>query len=1040
MTEARPQARDFVGRTAELSELRSTIEDAAEGRGSLVLVAGEPGIGKTRLAEAAVHHARAIGLHVRWATCWEGPTAAFWPWTQLLRAHVDDVGDRDAPPEVLRLAGEVASPDESFEGDAEVVRFGLFDAIGRYWKAEAARRPLVLIFDDLQWADVPSLRLLEFFSQGVRDVPIVVLATYRDVEIDPESDAGRCIEALTTRARVAKLDGLPASDLASLLETTLGSPPPSPLTRTVHERTGGNPLFVRELGRLLAAQGRLDRADVGIPESVRGVIGRRLARLSQPTDELLQVAAVLGLRFRLDVLSRAADREPDAVLRLLEEADRARLIAAVPNAPGSYEFAHTLVREVLYDAIPLRSRRPLHRAAADAIEAAGDVEGQLAALAHHSFEAAAAGGDAARAVDFSARAGRRALDQLAYEDAVSHFRRALAALDLEPDDDVRTALLLELGDACLRSGDLPQAQEAFGRAADIARRRGHPTDLAHAALGFGAGLSGFEVKIADRAQVDLLREALNGLDPGDSAERAWLLARLSVALTIQETVERRRTLAEEAVAVASRIEDPAALAYALSALCDATAGPDDCEARLERSGEIVRLAQENGDRPMELLGRRMRVVAFLEVGNSTGADAEIDEFARLAEAMRQPLYSWYVPLWRGMQALVAGRFDVAEGLAEEARLVGERAHSSNAAMLSNVLHWMSLYQQERYTDAIDVSRVLFALVAGYGLPYADLFSAAGFVLDGRPDEARPFFDRVAPFVRELPLDSEFLPSMCQWSDGVAALGDADLAAWTYDRLLPYRSLFGVEGIGAALHGSVEYHLGILADTLGRAEEAREHLEAAVARNTAIGAPALAARAQRALERIGGRRPARNSFRIEGEYWSLSYDGDTVRLKDAKGLHDIATLLARLGREVAALDLATERGPTTTSRAEGLGPQGHAGEVLDEHARDAYKARVASLEEEIAEAETFGDLARAERAREERDVIARELASAYGLGGRPRRTGDPAERARSAVTQRIREAIKRISDVHPSLGRHLRASIRTGTFCSYAPEVPVTWDL
>jgi hypothetical protein len=321
-------------------------------------------------------------------------------------------------------------------------------------------------------------------------------------------------------------------------------------------------------------------------------------------------------------------------------------------------------------------------------------------------------------------------------------------------------------------------------------------------------------------------------------------------------------------------------------------------------------------------------------------------------------------------------------------------------------------------------------------------------------------------------DAEWLPTMCQLSEAADALGARDLARRIYPALLPYRSLVGVEGIGAALHGSVELHLGLLARTFGDADVAREHFAAAVAANGRLGAPLLVARSQRELASVTedtdlasqlvaesdatyralgyddlvsrGAPPAAmrgNAFVPEGEFWTLAFEGQTVRMKDAKGLHDLRKLLERPGREIAALDLASE-GPSAPARTSGedLHVQSHAGEHLDEPARRAYKARLAELEEDIAEADELGDAARAEKARAERDVLARELASAYGLGGRARRAGEPAERARTTVTRRIREAMSRIEDVHPVLGRHLRKSVRTGTFCSYDPETPVSWRM
>ncbi|MEX0875056.1 MAG: AAA family ATPase [Actinomycetota bacterium] len=1063
----------LVGRRRELGQLHATVDAASAGRGGIVLLSGEPGIGKTHLAEAAAAFATSSGFGVRWSSCWEGPSAPFWPWTQLLRSQIGSGDAIDVPDVVLRLAGRGPVDKTIFEGDAESVRFALFDAVATYFRSEASSRPLLLVMDDLHWADVPSLRLLEFFAHELRTAPIALVGTYRDVEIDQASEQGRSLQRLLGIGEAIRLHGLRDTEVAELLASG-GALAGTDFARAVHTKTGGNPLFVRELARLLSAQGPgFDSlASLPVPEGVNVVIQRRLARLSQRCSELLEMAAVFGQEFRLELLARATEHAREQVLELVEEGIASRLVAIAEPAVDSFVFSHALIRDAVYDAIPLSRRTAMHARAAGAIELSGRVEDSLAELAHHFLQASVTG-DPAKAIDYSVRAGRRALEQLAYEDAVSHFQRTLGALELDPTGGRRGELLLDLGDAQLRSGDMPSARAAFLEAAALARKRNHPEELARAALGFGAGLAGFEIQLFDQRQVGLLEEALDALEPVDSPMRAWLLARLSVALAMQESVERRRSVAEDAVAMARRVGERRALAYALAAHCDAIAGPDHSERRLEESSEVVRIAREVADRPLELLGRRIRIVAHLEMGNVDAANADIEAFDRLAEIIKQPLYAWYVSLWRGMRALLEGRFEDAMIFADEAESVGARAHSTNAPMLAAVLRFMALTQSGRPLEARAASEILFELMPEEARPYFDLSDAWLFGQAGDIDRAHAAVRRVARIRFEV--DSEWLPSMCQLSEAIASLGDRALAATAYDQILPYRSRFGVEGIGAGMHGSMEFHLGLLARTLGRLDAAEEHLAVAVEANHRMGAPLLEARTRRELaalmlQRQGPGDVARSTelgaeaaaiyravglddqegaavpvvralFRREGDFWSLGYEGSIVRMKDAKGLHDLASLLQRPGREVAALDLATERGAREARAASAdLGSPGDAGEILDEQARAQYRARLVELEEEIEEADSLGDAGRATKARAERDVLAHELSSALGLGGRARRAGDPAERARTTVTRRIREAITRISGIHPALGAHFRHSVRTGTFCVYDPEQPPDWTL
>jgi hypothetical protein len=290
----------------------------------------------------------------------------------------------------------------------------------------------------------------------------------------------------------------------------------------------------------------------------------------------------------------------------------------------------------------------------------------------------------------------------------------------------------------------------------------------------------------------------------------------------------------------------------------------------------------------------------------------------------------------------------------------------------------------------------------------------------------------------VPPDSEWLPEMVQAAQTAALLGDREAAEVVHDALAPYAGLFAVEGILAGTWGCVDAHLGRLARLLGRPEDARRHLAAAGELDSAAGA-ALGARTRRwseeagspAPDGAGGLPPAVDDavFRRDGEVWTLAYAGHVVRLRDAKGLRDLAALLARPGRELAVHELT---GGATTG--------GVAIERADRTALAAYRRRLADLEEEYGEAAAMHDPVRAERAAVERDALLQELAAVTGLGGRARRTGSDAERMRKAVGNRIREALGRIERVHPELGRHLRLSVRTGTFCRYEPDRAVRWTL
>jgi AAA ATPase domain len=1044
----------FVGRAEQLAELLGLLEAVSAGQGALVLVEGEPGIGKTRLAEEAARRATAAGASVAWAACWDADAAPpFWPWTQLLRAMVavdPEVGAGLGVASSL-LGGRPAGT--AGATDPEVARFQLFDTVAGVLRAAAGRRRWLLVIDDLHEADTPTLRLLGFVARQLPTVPAVVLGTVR---AEPGADTG--LGDIERHGRRHTLGGLSPGEVADLVDRLTGHRPAEEEALVLHRRTGGNPLFAAELVRAGQAHGgRL--GEVPLPPSLRRVLARRLARLPDPTRQALTAASVLGNEFRLALLGAVAGAEPDTVLAALDEALAAGVVRKLDA--GRYAFTHQLLRDALYEELGITRRVQLHERAGEGLQRLADRGAHVdpAELAHH-FVLAAPGGRSREAVGYARAAGEQSMRLLAYEAAARHFEAALATLELTPGSGHRADLLLRLGAARLAAGEPATARQAYMAAADVARAAGHPEQLARAALGLGGGPAGFEVPLFDRAQVGMLEESLAALDPGPSPLRAQVLARLSVARSLDTPVDRRLAVAEEAVAMARRSGDLATLASALAAHCDATAGLQQAGQRQAEAGEIIELATQLGDIPTELLGRRLRLVAHLELADLAAVDVEIAAFARTADAIRQPLYAWYVPLWRGMRALMSGQLEETGRWLARAEALGAQATSANAAMLTGVQRWWLLIETGRSVEQADLLARLADQVEDLGATGA-VSLALGDAVAGHKAVARRRLEGLGRngLAAATP-DSEWAALLAQVADLVALLGGSSVAAWAYDALLPHRNRFAVEGIGAYCHGSLERHLGLLAASLGRTQDARAHFAAALELNRqsgaellvartlrdaglalgdraqlaaaqdayqALGAPARAAELEAALGGVAGTEPEKALFRLQDGAWSLAWAGRTARVSDSKGMRDLAYLLARPGQEVPALDLAGRAG-------------GDLGQVIDARARAAYKARLAELEATLAEADAAGDAERARRAEAERDALVEQLAAAYGLGGRSRRAGAPAERARSAVTWRIRAALRRVDEVHPQLARHLRRSVRTGTFCSYDPDEPVDWVL
>ncbi|MCV2488054.1 AAA family ATPase [Geodermatophilus sp. YIM 151500] len=1032
----------FVGREAQLGALVSAVAAAGRGDGRVAFVGGEPGIGKTRLVTEV---AARVPCPVLWARCWQGDGApAFWPWQQLLRAAVaggragGGAGDRRAPArtdraELGRLLGETGTV-----GATEGARFRLFDAAVDVLAAAAGPRPLALVLDDLHWADEPSLRLLQFLGRDPRARRITVIGTYRDTELDAGHPLVRCFADLADSGLHVSLGGLGERDVAALAGALAGG---TALTASavsrLHRRTGGNPLFLRELLRLLDGDDAVDALGGGdpplVPSSVRAVVAQRLARLSARTHEVLCAAAVVGAEFDVGTLTALTTGTLDEVLAAVGEAGSVGLVHRTGDGAG-FGFVHAVVREVLYDGLAHPARAGLHRRVAALLEAGGGVD-RLPRLAHHLLRGAVAADDRRRAVDHAVRAGEHDLGLLAYEEAAGWFTRALDALGDDGADDARRIdLLLALGEASLAAGDLARAREAYRRAAALAQRDRMPEQLARAALGLGAGLGGFEVQLLDVVQVELLERALAALDPGPSVLRTWVLARLSVALSFMDSEARRRGLSEDAVAMARQVDDPRALGYALAGHCDVIAGPDSCATRRAEAEEVIRLGLRAADPRLELLGRRHRLVALLETGEVGEADAEIERFARVADRLRQPLYRWYVPLWKGMRALMRRELDDAARRRAEAEDLGARAGSGNAAVLTFTQRWVQQRYEGRFTDAGAAMADVLAREAASAPPVTAGRGAVAAAQLGDRDKARVLLRqwRSAP-PRGRSGDSEWLPESAQLAEAAVLVGARDEAEVLYGQLRPYAHLFCVEGIGAAVPGSVSWYLAVLAGFLGSDAEARAHELQARAAHRRVGLvgdpPPLAASqpGQRAAPPAAPEAPA--SLVREGLTWAASYAGRTVRLRDSKGLRDIAVLLSRPDRDVHCLELVG-----------GADVGGEPGPLLDRQARRAYEGRIRELQEEADDARAANDPVRAERAEAELDALVQRLAEAFGLSGRVRATGSAAERARSAVGWRVRAALRHAAQMHPELGRHLKNAVRTGTWCSYRPEAAVRWDV
>jgi DNA-binding SARP family transcriptional activator len=837
----------FVGRDSELAELVAGLDDAFAGRGRLFLLVGEPGIGKSRLAEELIAHARGRGARVLVGRCWEaGGAPAYWPWVQSLRAYV-----REASPDVLRAelgagAADLAEilpelrerlPDlpEPASPVSEGARFRLFEAASSLLLSATRDRPLVLVLDDLHAADEPSLLLLRFVAREIGASRLLVVCAYRDVDPKLRDPLSSALAELVREPHTAHipLAGLSERDVAEYFELSTGVEPAARLVRAIHAETEGNPLFMAEVVRLLAGEGDVAEPDahLRIPAGVRAVIGRRVGRLSERCRDLLVSASVIGREFGLDALGQLSGLTLDELLDVLDEAIAERVLGEVPASPGRLRFGHALIRDTLYDELTPGRRMRLHHDAAAALEAvyAADLEPHLAELAQHYFAAAPAG-VADQAIEYARRAGDRATSQLAYEEAVRLYRMAIDALPIggQVDEVAHCELLLALGEAQARAGDAPAAKEALLAAGEIARRLNLPEQFGSAALGFEGRF--VWPRATDERTIPLLEEARQLLR-ADSELRVGVLARLCGALRAEPWRREERTaISDEAVASARRLGDPATLAYALegryAVLMDAA--PQNPAERLAVGTEMAELGREAADRERAWSGHLGRLMVLIERGDRRAADAELDTVMDLAEALRQPAQLQMSLESRALFALLDGRFEAAETLIGESVTLGERSWIGSLLTVRTKL-WMLRRHQARLPEVKDAIEGCVVEFPERGPICRSILAHLNAEL-GDLEEARRLFDALAADnFANVPMTSDRLVNLGLLADVAAMLNDARHAERLYELLFPAAACNAVD-LPEIFTGAVARNLGVLAAMMGRWAEAERHFEVALVLN------------------------------------------------------------------------------------------------------------------------------------------------------------------------------------------------------------------
>jgi tetratricopeptide (TPR) repeat protein len=1083
--------RPFVGRLRELEELEAGFAEAAAGRGALFLLVGAAGIGKTRLADEAARAAAAAGMTVSWGRCWEtGGAPAYWPFIQVLRevirgpagaALLTGLGARAqllAPllPELPVDRADHAQPDP----DPVQARFRLFEATVSLLRAAAEQTPLFLVLDDLHAADPSSLALLHFLARNLRGLRVLIVGAYRDEEARLSLEVGRMLTDVAREGAYLPVPPLMRAEIAALVTSAGEGRAGSSVVDAVHRASEGNPLFINELLRLLVAGGDFavgrDAGTMPIPDTVREVISRRIARLAPETRDLLATASVIGRDFTMGLLGSIAGAPLD-LGRQLEVAANAGLLQA--SGAGAWRFSHVLVREGLYRDLDAGERARLHGAVAAALEAGGRATMAVAEIAHHLLAALPAG-DAVAAAAAARRAAERAIAMLAFEDAAVLLGRAREALDSIANPDPRQLCELRLlaGMAFMRAGESVRGKAACVAAAEEARALAAGDLLARAALTYGAELM---LAITDPKLVALLEEARALLPPGPSGLRAQVLARLAAALQPARDVQQPMAMAREAIAMAREAGDESVLRAALLFGGSALADYAPAKERVAVAEELSQRALAAGDRFALLRAESRLVFDCLDLGTVARTRQAIDRYEAVAREFNQNRHIWPGRLMRSMLASAEGRSDEAARCYDEAAGLAEGDRDPIVGFVFAYCLLGHGLEGDRPETLVRAEAAIEAISRITDVPTDDpliLAQLGKIALRARAGDAAAVRHQLKSFPLDYPLMVGDPPANVMLVEAAVLLDEPGLGAELYRRIAPFAGGIACHGrAGMCCGGPFDQALGILAMLLGRDAEAERHFEAALVLSKECGlrayqahgrywyarfllrrrlpadltrAAVLVKETQTLAEGLGmsamvdrlqglltsmsvppraaASSPPRSlaqclAFLAEGEYWTVSAGESVCRLRDSRGVQMLAELVANPGREYHVL---------TLSGAVDEVDRGDGGEALDAAAIADYRARLEELDEEIAEAEAWADGARLARAREEREAIGSELAHGVGLGGRARRSGGAAERARTNVQRRIRGAIRKIEEAQPALGAYLDRTVRTGTFCTYEP--------
>ncbi len=898
------QHRPIVGRTRELEAFRAAFDRMLSGRRQLILISGEAGIGKTRCAEALADVADDQGALVLWGRCREEAGAPpYWPWIQILRGYVDAssldevrlnmgaaVKDIAALVPELLDSSQATHPKRDVVADSSPARFRTFDAIRQFLHQAAQQVPIILVLDDLHWADAPSLSLLEFLSQELLRVRLLIVATYRDADASRMTPLLSTLGALSrdSECRHVRLFGLSQNAIGEVAERLCDVSLSDSAIKAIYQQTDGNPLFAIELIKVLIdenAGGAISTVPARIPAGIRETIGRRLSRLSDRCNELLGVAAVHGRHFAVREIAASTNEDVQAVLAILEPAVQAGIVQSTVDAPGNWQFTHALIRETIYEDLSTADRLRLHAQAGDALAGvhAGRPEPALTRIAHHYYQASALG-YRENAVVYALRAAESAVRIYAYEDALLHYDRAIETLEsagLMHDERLARAYILK-GSALRLVGRPDRAIDVLLEAVNRTRVMGN-AELLVDVLVFLALASHH---IAQRHIIPLLERALALLPAVDSVARAKALATLAFAQRTSTDKSRIHLLVEESLGMAGRICEATARCACYQLTVMALRGdPETLHRRILLCEEYAAAARSTASADLLVEAYYWQALNYFEACQLDALETLLDQYENLSTA-RFGLHQYLARTHRVTLALLRGEWADLESRIEELLEIGTKTRRGDAdgvygaQMFALNRDLGRLHTLAPQIKEMAASATMRMWEPGLMLIYTEI---------GLLPEARSIFERLVD--RECAAvgkDDMYVACLVFCAQTCCALADSRRAESLYRLLLPYTRQTANHPT-AVCFGATDLYLSMLACTANWPELAQEHFEHALKLNRSMRAwPSLA----RTLHRYGVFLAARPTDEERHLGFQQLREADELarRLGMARLTHDINTVL------------------------------------------------------------------------------------------------------------------------------------------------------